>query len=121
MEKCFKLFPRLKERSKQLSGTMSGGEQQMLAISRALMAKPKILLLDEPSLGLAPLIVAQIFDIVTEVNKQGVTILLVEQNARLALKISNRAYVIETGKITLTGTGKDLLTNDEVRKSYLGG
>jgi branched-chain amino acid transport system ATP-binding protein len=121
MEKCFKLFPRLKERSKQLSGTMSGGEQQMLAISRALMAKPKLLLLDEPSLGLAPLIVAQIFDIVTEVNKQGVTILLVEQNARLALKISNRAYVIETGKITLTGTGKDLLTNDEVRKSYLGG
>jgi branched-chain amino acid transport system ATP-binding protein len=121
MEYCFGLFPRLKERSKQLSGTMSGGEQQMLAISRALMAKPKVLLLDEPSLGLAPLIVAQIFNIITEVNKLGMTILLVEQNARLALKISNRAYVIETGKITLTGTGKDLLTNDEVRKSYLGG
>jgi branched-chain amino acid transport system ATP-binding protein len=121
MENCFKLFPRLKERRRQLAGTMSGGEQQMLAISRALMAKPKVLLLDEPSLGLAPLIVAQIFEIIKEVNKLGTTILLVEQNAQLALKISHRAYVIETGKITLTGTGKDLLTNDEVRKSYLGG
>jgi branched-chain amino acid transport system ATP-binding protein len=121
MENCFRLFPRLKERSRQLAGTMSGGEQQMLAISRALMAKPKVLLLDEPSLGLAPLIVAQIFEIITAVNKLGTTILLVEQNAQLALKISNRAYVIETGKITLSGTGRDLLTNDEVRKSYLGG
>ena len=100
--------------------SLSGGEQQMLAICRALMSKPKLLLLDEPSLGLAPLIVAQIFDIVRELNQQGMTILLVEQNARMALKASHRAYVLETGKITLDGRGEDLLHNDEVRRSYLG-
>lgn len=117
---CFDLFPILKERIKQMAGTMSGGEQQMLAMSRALMAKPKLLLLDEPSLGLAPRIVSQIFEIIKKVNSQGVTILLVEQNARMALKISNRAYVIETGKITLEGPGLDLLNDDNVRRSYLG-
>lgn len=120
IENAFRLFPRLKERKDQLSGTLSGGEQQMLAICRALMSKPKLLLLDEPSLGLAPLIVAQIFDIVRELNQQGMTILLVEQNARMALKASHRAYVLETGKITLDGRGEDLLHNDEVRRSYLG-
>lgn len=120
LEMCFELFPRLKERIKQLSGTMSGGEQQMLAISRALMAKPKILLLDEPSLGLAPLIVAQIFEIVKKLNSQGMTILLVEQNARMALKVSHRAYVIETGKVTMEGKGIDLLNDDGIRRSYLG-
>jgi branched-chain amino acid transport system ATP-binding protein len=118
---CFELFPRLQERKKQLSGTLSGGEQQMLAISRALMAKPKLLILDEPSLGLAPKIVAQIFEIVLRLKASGITVLLVEQNARMALKISDRGYVIETGKITLEGTGKDLLTNDIVRQAYLGG
>jgi branched-chain amino acid transport system ATP-binding protein len=121
MEKCLKLFPRLKERFEQISGTMSGGEQQMLAISRALMAKPKVLLLDEPSLGLAPKIVSQIFEIIKQLNEQKVTILLVEQNARMALKVSHRAYVIETGKITLEGKGMDLLNDDQVRRSYLGG
>ncbi len=121
LEMCFELFPRLKERIKQISGTMSGGEQQMLAISRALMAKPNLLLLDEPSLGLAPLIVAQIFEIIKKVNSQGMTILLVEQNARMALKVSHRAYVIETGKVTLEGKGQDLLNDDNVRRSYLGG
>jgi branched-chain amino acid transport system ATP-binding protein len=121
MEECFKIFPRLKEREKQIAGTLSGGEQQMLAISRALMAKPKLLLLDEPSLGLAPKIVAQIFEIVKDLNRAGVTILLVEQNARMALKISHRAYVLETGKITLSGKGLDLLGDDSVRRSYLGG
>ncbi len=120
LEFCFSLFPRLKERVKQMAGTMSGGEQQMLAISRALMARPKLLLLDEPSLGLAPRIVSQIFEIVQKVNSQGVTILLVEQNARMALKISHRAYVIETGKVTLEGKGADLLNDDNVRRSYLG-
>lgn len=120
LEMCFELFPRLRERIKQTSGTMSGGEQQMLAMSRALMAKPKLLLLDEPSLGLAPRIVSQIFEIIKKVNSQGVTILLVEQNARMALKISNRAYVIETGKITLEGPGLDLLNDDNVRRCYLG-
>lgn len=121
IEMCFQLFPRLKEREKQISGTMSGGEQQMLAISRALMSRPKLLLLDEPSLGLAPLIVAQIFDIVKMVNSRGMTVLLVEQNARMALKISHRAYVIETGKVVLEGTGEALLNDDQVRRSYLGG
>lgn len=121
IEKCYHLFPRLKEREKQVAGTLSGGEQQMLAISRALMARPQLLLLDEPSLGLAPKIVSQIFEIIIELNKTGVTVLLVEQNARLALKISNRAYVLETGLITLSGSGFDLLNNDEVRRSYLGG
>lgn len=120
-EKCFELFPRMKERLKQRAGTLSGGEQQMLAICRALMARPKLLMLDEPSLGLAPLIVAQIFDIVRMVNKQGMTILLVEQNARMALKISDRAYCVETGKITLKGTGEQLLNDPQVVSSYLGG
>ncbi len=118
---CFELFPRLKERRQQLAGTMSGGEQQMLAISRALMARPSLLLLDEPSLGLAPMIVTQIFEIIQKVNQQGMTILLVEQNAKQALKISDRAYVLETGLITLSGAGKELLNNPEVQKSYLGG
>lgn len=117
---CFQLFPRLKERIAQLAGTLSGGEQQMLAISRALMSRPKLLLLDEPSLGLAPLIVAQIFEIIIKLNQQGVTILLVEQNAKQALKISHRSYVLETGSITLNGTGKDLLENNEVQRCYLG-
>lgn len=120
LDHCYELFPRLKERSQQLAGTMSGGEQQMLAISRALMCKPKLLLLDEPSLGLAPIIVAQIFDIVKMLNNEGMTVLLVEQNANQALKISHRAYVLETGRITLSDTGAALLSNDEVRKSYLG-
>ncbi len=120
LEHCFELFPRLKERTKQLAGTMSGGEQQMLAISRALMARPKLLLLDEPSLGLAPRIVSQIFEIIQKLNSQGMTILLVEQNARMALKVSHRAYVIETGKVTMQGLGSDLLNDDCVRRSYLG-
>lgn len=120
LEMCYGLFPRLKERSKQLAGTLSGGEQQMVAISRALMCKPEMLLLDEPSLGLAPLIVAQIFEIVKKLNQEGMTILLVEQNARMALKISHRAYVLETGKIILEDTAQNLLSNDEIRKSYLG-
>jgi branched-chain amino acid transport system ATP-binding protein len=120
LDMCFELFPRLKERIKQTAGTMSGGEQQMLAISRALMSKPKLLLLDEPSLGLAPRIVSQIFEIIRKVNSQGVTILLVEQNARMALKVSNYAYVIETGKVTLEGKGQELLNDDNVRRSYLG-
>ena len=121
LEHCFDFFPRLKERLKQKAGTLSGGEQQMLAMSRALMAKPSLLLLDEPSLGLAPLIVAQIFEIIKKVNKEGVTILLVEQNARMALRISNRAYVIETGKVTLEGKGQDLLDDPRIVASYLGG
>lgn len=120
LEMCMELFPRLKERLWQMAGTLSGGEQQMLAISRALMCKPEILLLDEPSLGLAPLIVAQIFEIVKKLNQEGMTVLLVEQNARLALKVSNRAYVLETGRIVMQDTGANLLNNDEVRKSYLG-
>lgn len=117
---CLKLFPRLKERLWQMAGTLSGGEQQMLAISRALMCRPRLLLLDEPSLGLAPLIVSQIFEIIKKLNSEGMTILLVEQNARMALKVSARAYVLETGKITLSGKGAELLNNDEVRRSYLG-
>mgnify|MGYP000855312981 CR=1 FL=1 len=121
LEHCYELFPRMKERLKQKAGTLSGGEQQMLAISRALMAQPTLLLLDEPSLGLAPLIVAQIFEIIKKVNKEGVTILLVEQNARMALKVSNRAYVVETGKITLSGKGSELLNDPRVVASYLGG
>lgn len=120
LDHCFELFPRLKERRQQLAGTLSGGEQQMLAISRALMARPKLLLLDEPSLGLAPLIVAQIFEIIQKLNREGMTILLVEQNARMALKAAHRAYVLETGCLTLEGKGADLLNNDEVRRSYLG-
>jgi len=114
------LFPRLQERYKQHAGTLSGGEQQMLAIGRALMGKPRLLLLDEPSMGLAPLIVKQIFDIVREINSSGVTVLLVEQNAAQALALANRGYVLETGEIVLTGTGAELLADDRVRAAYLG-
>jgi branched-chain amino acid transport system ATP-binding protein len=121
LEHCFELFPRMKERVKQLAGTLSGGEQQMLAMSRALMSRPSLLMLDEPSLGLAPLIVAQIFEIVKKVNKEGMTVLLVEQNARMALEISHRAYVVETGKIILDGSGESLLNDSRVIDSYLGG
>jgi branched-chain amino acid transport system ATP-binding protein len=120
LERVFTLFPRLKERIGQKAGTMSGGEQQMLAIGRALMAHPKVLLLDEPSLGLAPIVVDSIFNIVQEINSLGVTVLLVEQNALKALAVANRGYVIQTGNIVLTGTGRELLGNDMVRKAYLG-
>ena len=116
----YDLFPRLKERHWQLAGTLSGGEQQMLAVARALMSRPKILMMDEPSLGLAPLVVKGIFDIIKEINKQGVTILLIEQNANMALKIADKGYVLETGEITLTGSGEELLQNDAVKKAYLG-
>lgn len=116
----YDLFPRLKERSWQLAGTLSGGEQQMLAIGRALMSKPKLIMMDEPSLGLAPIIVQGVFDIIREINKQGVTILLVEQNANMALKAAHRAYVMETGRITLSGTGKELAENEEIKAAYLG-
>ena len=119
-DRIYNLFPRLKERFKQEAGTLSGGEQQMLAIGRALMSDPKLLLLDEPSLGLAPNLVEFIFQIITDINKQGVTILLVEQNANMALQIADRGYVLSTGTITTTGTGKELLANDEIRKAYLG-
>ena len=117
----YEQFPRLKERYQQVAGTLSGGEQQMLAMGRALMSKPKLLMLDEPSMGLAPLLVEQIFSIIEELNAAGTTILLVEQNARMALSIAHRGYVLETGNIVTTGTGKELLTNDSVRKAYLGG
>ena len=120
VEKGFGLFPRLREREKQLAGTLSGGEQQMLAIARSLMARPKLLLLDEPSLGLAPQVVETIFRIIVEINKAGVTILLVEQNAHLALGIAHHAYVLETGTVVQTGTGEELLQSPEVRKAYLG-
>ncbi len=120
MEWVFELFPRLKERTWQLSGTLSGGEQQMLAVGRALMSRPKLLMMDEPSLGLAPLIVKEIFRIIQEIHKQGVTILLIEQNANAALKIADVGYVMETGRITLKGTGKELLANEEVKNAYLG-
>jgi branched-chain amino acid transport system ATP-binding protein len=119
--KVFEKFPRLKERIHQLSGTMSGGEQQMLAIGRGLMANPKMLLLDEPSMGLAPLLVKEIFSIIREVNQSGITILLVEQNANMALSIADYAYVLETGKITLEGPAQELAASEEVRKAYLGG
>ena len=116
----YELFPRLKERSWQAGGTLSGGEQQMLAVGRALMARPKLIMMDEPSLGLAPLVVKDIFSIIKTINQQGVTILLIEQNANMALKVADKAYVMETGRITLSGTGSELLTNDAVRAAYLG-
>lgn len=121
LEKVYGYFPRLKERSKQIAGTLSGGEQQMLAMSRALMSKPKLLLLDEPSMGLSPIFVNIIFDIIKEVNKSGTTILLVEQNAKKALSISKRAYVLETGRVTKEGSGVELLNDEAVKKAYLGG
>ena len=116
----YDLFPRLKERSWQLAGTLSGGEQQMLAVGRALMSRPQLMMLDEPSLGLAPLVVQDIFSIIREINRQGVTVLLIEQNANMALKIANYGYVLETGTITMTGTGAELLANEKVREAYLG-
>ncbi|MCI6704045.1 MAG: ABC transporter ATP-binding protein [Bulleidia sp.] len=121
LEEVYEWFPRLNERRKQLAGTLSGGEQQMLAMGRALMAKPKIMLLDEPSMGLSPLLVKEIFHIIEEINKKGTTIFLVEQNAKMALAIANRAYVLETGKITLEGTGAELSNDARVQKAYLGG
>ena len=120
-EKVFELFPRLKERRKQLAGTMSGGEQQMLAMGRALMSHPKLLMLDEPSMGLAPLLVEQIFDIIRQLHADGTTILLVEQNAQAALAVADRGYVLETGRIVTEGTGTALLESDTIRKAYLGG
>jgi branched-chain amino acid transport system ATP-binding protein len=120
IERAFSLFPRLKDRAKQVAGTLSGGEQQMLAIGRALMARPKLLMLDEPSLGLAPILVETIFNIVREINAQGTTVLLVEQNAFKALEVAHRGYVLETGSIVMTGTGKELLASEDVRKAYLG-
>lgn len=121
MKMVFERFPRLEERKKQLAGTLSGGEQQMLAMGRALMARPKLLLLDEPSMGLSPLLVKEIFSIITAINQQGTTVLLVEQNARMALQIADRAYVMETGKIVLTGTGEELSASEDIKKAYLGG
>ena len=116
----YKRFPRLEERRRQLAGTLSGGEQQMLAMGRALMSRPKLMMLDEPSLGLAPLVVQDIFSIIGEINRQGVTVLLIEQNANMALKIADLAYVLETGNITMSGTGAELLANEKVREAYLG-
>ena len=120
MEQVYERFPRLEERRRQLAGTLSGGEQQMLAVGRALMGNPKMILMDEPSMGLSPLLVKEIFSIIREVNRQGITILLVEQNAKMALSISDRAYVLETGSISLEGGAKELLKDDRVRKAYLG-
>ena len=120
-ERIFQRLPRLKERRKQAAGTLSGGEQQMLAIGRALMSKPKMLLLDEPSMGLSPILVQEIFSIIQDVNKSGVTVLLVEQNAKMALNIANRAYVLETGQVVMKGDAKELSNNEQVRKAYLGG
>ena len=121
MESIFEQFPRLKERRKQIAGTLSGGEQQMLAIGRALMSKPKLMMLDEPSMGLSPILVEFVFDIVRDLHQQGVTILLVEQNAQMALSVADRAYVMETGTITLSGTGRELAESEAVKKAYLGG
>lgn len=121
IEHIYELFPILGNRKKQMAGTLSGGEQQMLAMGRALMSKPKILLLDEPSMGLAPLLVREIFKIIKSINNEGTTVLLVEQNARMALSIAHRAYVIETGNIVITGTGEELAQSDEIQKAYLGG
>jgi branched-chain amino acid transport system ATP-binding protein len=120
MQRVFELFPRLKEREKQAGGTLSGGEQQMLAVGRALMSRPKLLLLDEPSMGLAPMLIQQIFDIIVEINQQGTTVLLVEQNAQQALSRAHRAYVLETGRIVKEGTGNELLTDPSVKDAYLG-
>ena len=121
MQMVFRRFPRLEERREQLAGTLSGGEQQMLAMGRALMSRPKLLLLDEPSMGLAPLLIKEIFSIIQDINQTGTTVLLVEQNANMALSIANRAYVLETGRITLSGDAKELAASEEVRKAYLGG
>ena len=121
IEDVFTRFPRLRERQNQIAGTLSGGEQQMLAIGRAMMSHPKLLILDEPSMGLAPILVGQIFDIIKELHKSGTTILLVEQNAEMALAVADRAYVMESGKITLTGTGKELAESDDIKRAYLGG
>jgi len=121
MELVFERFPRLKERRKQLAGTLSGGEQQMLAIGRALMARPELMLMDEPSMGLAPLLVREIFEIIKDINSRGTTILLVEQNAHMALSIAHKAYVVETGSIVLEGTPEQLMNSEEVKKAYLGG
>ncbi|MDK2817355.1 MAG: branched-chain amino acid transport system ATP-binding protein [Moorella sp. (in: firmicutes)] len=121
IQEVFRRFPRLKERQKQLAGTLSGGEQQMLAIGRALMSRPKLMLLDEPSMGLAPILVQEIFNIIREINEQGTTILLVEQNANIALSVAHRGYVLETGRITLTGNAADLASSEAVKKAYLGG
>ncbi|WP_251449143.1 ABC transporter ATP-binding protein [Vermiculatibacterium agrestimuris] len=120
LEWVYSLFPRLKERSWQAAGTLSGGEQQMLAVGRALMSRPKLMMMDEPSLGLAPLVVKDIFEIIKKINQQGVTILLIEQNANMALHIADTAYVLETGRLTLSGSGKELLKNEAVKKAYLG-
>lgn len=120
LEKVFNRFPRLKERRKQLAGTLSGGEQQMLAVGRALMSRPKVMMMDEPSLGLAPLVVREIFRIIEEVNKKGVTILLIEQNANMALKTADMGYVMETGRVTMSGPGQELLANESVKAAYLG-
>ena len=120
LEKCYNWFPKLRERAKQAAGTLSGGEQQMLAVGRALMSRPKLLMLDEPSLGLAPLVVQGIFDIIRTVNEQGVTVLLIEQNANMALKIADYAYVLETGNITKSGTGAELLADESIKEAYLG-
>ena len=121
MADVYERFPRLAERKKQVAGTLSGGEQQMLAMGRALMSKPRLLMLDEPSMGLAPILVGQIFDIIRELNRRGTTILLVEQNAQMALSVAHRGYVLETGKIVATGTGEELLKDEKVKKAYLGG
>ncbi len=121
LKRVFERFPRLKERKSQDAATLSGGEQQMLAMGRALMSQPKLLLLDEPSMGLAPIFIQEIFDIIQDIQKQGTTVLLIEQNAKKALSIADRGYVLETGKIVLSGTGKELLASDEVQKAYLGG
>lgn len=120
-QKVYEIFPRLQERRKQSAGTLSGGEQQMLAMGRAIMAKPKLLLLDEPSMGLAPLMVKTIFEVIKDINKEGTTVLLVEQNANMALSIANRAYVIETGRVILSGTAEELQASEEIKNAYLGG
>lgn len=121
LEAVYQRFPILKDRSKQNAATLSGGEQQMLAMGRAMMAKPKLLLLDEPSMGLAPILVREIFSIIEDIKKQGVTVLLVEQNARMALSVADRAYVLETGKVVMSGTGKELAESEDIQKAYLGG